>query len=198
MEKGVRSEIEVMVRRFLSLIGEDVSRDGLKATPHRVSKFWDNFLTYNKELRVVREDEYENKEKKDEWYVTIFKNRERYDQIILRKCKFVSFCEHHLLPFFGVCYTSYIPNNLIIGLNKIDRVVDFYSHRFQLQERLTKQICEFLNNSLKPKGVMVVIKARHLCAEVNKNNGVFTTSAVSGVFRNYNTKMEALKLIDKG
>jgi len=195
MDEKVRLEIEKLVERFLELVGEDVNREGLKATPHRVAKLYANFLTYGKELRVVKEDDYDNKEKKDEWYITIFENKEKYDQIIFRKSEFISMCEHHLVPFFGEVYIAYIPNKKIIGLNKLDVVVNYFAHRFQIQERLTKQICDFLDSVLEPKGVMVVIKARHMCAEITKNNGEFITSAVKGVFFDNSVKEEAMRLM---
>ena len=129
------------------------------------------------------------------------KFKEDYNQmVIVRDIKFYSLCEHHMLPFYGKAHVAYIPNGYITGLSKIARVVDVFSHRLQVQERMTSQIKECIQNALNPLGVMVVIEAQHMCMQmrgVEKDDSVTTTSDFSGAFNQAKTREEFLKLISK-
>lgn len=170
---------------ILTLLGEDPQREGLLKTPMRVAKAM-QVLTrgYTQDAKKVLTD-------------ALFK--EDYNQmVIVKDIDFFSLCEHHLLPFFGKAHVAYIPNGTITGLSKIARVVDIFSHRLQVQERLTEQIEECIRETLHPQGVMVVLEARHLCMQmrgVEKQNSITTTSAYSGVFESAKTRMEFLSLL---
>ena len=124
---------------------------------------------------------------------------EKYDQmVIVKDIDFFSMCEHHMLPFYGKAHVAYIPNGHITGLSKIARVVDIFSHRLQVQERLTHQIMECINDTLKPQGVMVVVEAKHMCMQmrgVEKQNSITTTSAYSGVFEAMKVREEFMSLL---
>ena len=124
---------------------------------------------------------------------------EQYDQmVIVKDIDFFSMCEHHMLPFYGKAHVAYIPNGKITGLSKIARVVDIFSHRLQVQERLTEQIMHCINDTLKPQGVMVVIEAKHMCMQmrgVEKQNSITTTSAFSGVFESAKVREEFMNLL---
>jgi GTP cyclohydrolase I len=181
-----KKKIEKAVRDILAAVGEDPSRKDLKDTPRRVAEMYEEILAGTcvnpeKELEVVFEKE--------------------HDEIILLKdIPLYSICEHHLLPFIGKAHVAYIPsNNRVTGLSKLVRVVDAFSRRLQVQERLTTDIAEVIMKKLKPKGVLVVIEAEHLCMSMRgvRKPGVTTiTSAVRGVFRrNEKTRSEALSLI---
>jgi GTP cyclohydrolase I len=187
MKKNLKAvpEIENHVRGILSLIGENPSREGLLRTPARVAKAWE-FLTagYRQDIGAVLNN-------------AIF--TEKYDEmVIVKDIDFFSLCEHHLLPFYGKVHVAYIPNGKIVGLSKIPRIVEVYSRRLQVQERLTQQIADTLFNALNPDGVAVVIEARHLCMMmrgVEKQNSVASTSAMLGSFRDdERTRNEFLKL----
>ncbi|MFC2319272.1 MAG: GTP cyclohydrolase I FolE, partial [Segatella oulorum] len=125
--------------------------------------------------------------------------QEDYNQmVIVKDIDVFSLCEHHLLPFYGKCHVAYIPNGYITGLSKIARVVDIFSHRLQVQERLTQQIKECIQATLRPQGVMVVIEAKHMCMQmrgVEKQNSITTTSDFSGVFNDLNTRQEFMSLL---
>ena len=172
--------------RVLGLIGEDPSREGLIKTPERVAKSME-FLTQGYGMSASE----------------ILKSAmfsEDYSQMVLvKEIEFYSLCEHHLLPFFGKAHIAYVPNGNIVGLSKLPRVVNVYSRRLQVQERLTNEIRDCIQNTLRPKGVAVVMEARHLCMEmrgVEKQNSFTTTSAFSGVFlENEKTKLEFMNLI---
>ena len=171
----------------LSLLGEDPEREGLIKTPERVAKAM-QYLTqgYSMDPKVIINSA---KFKEDVSEMVIVKDIELY-----------SMCEHHMLPFFGKAHIAYIPNGWITGLSKLARVVDVYSRRLQVQERLTTQILEAIKESLNPLGVAVVIEAKHLCMMmrgVQKQNSVTTTSAFDGEFLNNTTRSEFLKLINK-
>ncbi len=159
--------------RLLEYIGEDVTREGLRKTPQRFLKAWNDW-TNGYRQRV------------DNFLVTFEDGGKGYDEIILIKdIPVYSKCEHHLADIFGVAHVGYIPNGKIVGLSKINRVVDMFARRLQVQERLTTQIAQALFEALNPKGVAVVIKARHMCMEsrgVNQQGHTTTTSAVRGVF----------------
>lgn len=169
----------------LKLIGEDPEREGLVKTPMRVAKAM-QVLTrgYTMDAHKVLTD-------------ALFE--EKYNQmVIVKDIDFFSMCEHHMLPFYGKAHVAYIPNGYITGLSKIARVVDIFSHRLQVQERLTQQIKDCIQDTLKPMGVMVVVEAKHMCMQmrgVEKQNSMTTTSAYSGVFESAKTRMEFLSLL---
>ena len=145
-----QEEIEVRIRQILGLIGEDATREGLLKTPTRVAKAMADLT------RGYQEDPIE--------ILCSAKFREDYSQmVIVKDINFYSLCEHHLLPFYGKAHVAYIPNGYITGLSKIARVVDCYSHRLQVQERMTSQIREAIQQALHPLGVMVVVEAQHMC-----------------------------------
>ncbi|WP_278586221.1 GTP cyclohydrolase I FolE [Segatella oris] len=172
-------------RSVLTLLGEDVSREGLEKTPMRVAKAM-QILTrgYTQDPHKVLTD-------------ALFK--EDYNQmVIVKDIDVFSLCEHHMLPFYGKCHVAYIPDGYITGLSKIARVVDIFSHRLQVQERLTQQIKDCIQSTLKPQGVMVVIEAKHMCMQmrgVEKQNFITTTSDFSGVFNDLNTRQEFMSLL---
>jgi GTP cyclohydrolase I len=180
--------LELIVERMLTELGEDPNREGLVRTPHRVAKAM-QFLTsgYQEDIQKVLNN-------------AIFK--EKYKEMVLVKdIDFFSMCEHHMLPFFGRAHIAYIPNGKIVGLSKIPRIVDVFARRMQVQERLTQQVAETLNDALSPAGVGVVIEARHMCMMmrgVEKQNSVATTSAMIGEFHeDPETRQEFLDLIGK-
>ena len=172
-------------RSVLTLLGEDVSREGLEKTPMRVAKAM-QILTrgYTQDPHKVLTD-------------ALFK--EDYNQmVIVKDIDVFSLCEHHMLPFYGKCHVAYIPDGYITGLSKVARVVDIFSHRLQVQERLTQQIKDCIQSTLKPQGVMVVIEAKHMCMQmrgVEKQNSITTTSDFSGVFNDLNTRQEFMSLL---
>lgn len=179
-------ELAAHVREILRLLGEDPEREGLLKTPERVAKSL-QFLTKGYEengIEIVQSAMFD----------------EKYQQMVLvRDIELYSTCEHHMLPFTGKCHVAYIPNGRITGLSKIARVVETYARRLQVQERLTVQIRDCIEDALKPLGVAVVIEATHSCMQlrgVEKSNSVTTTSAFSGVFlKDARTRNEFLNLI---
>jgi GTP cyclohydrolase I len=178
--------LEELVGKVLVELGEDPKREGLVRTPERVAQAY-KFLTRG---YAVNENELLNK--------AIF--NVSYDEIVIVKdIDFYSLCEHHILPFYGKCHVAYIPNKKVIGLSKIPRIIEMYSRRLQVQERMTRQIGDLLNKFLEPQGVAVVCEARHLCMMmrgVEKQNSVATTSCMLGVFKeNAKTRDEFLRLI---
>ena len=170
---------------ILQLLGEDTEREGLQKTPMRVAKAM-QVLTrgYSMDAHKVLTD-------------ALFK--EGYSQmVIVKDIDFFSLCEHHLLPVYGKVHVAYIPNGCITGLSKIARVVDIYSHRLQVQERMTLQIKECIEQTLKPLGVMVVVEARHMCMQmrgVATQNSITTTSEFCGAFNQAKTREEFMNLI---
>ena len=172
--------------KVLELIGEDPTREGLLKTPERVAKAM-QFLTQGYEVEATE----------------ILKSAmflEDYSQMVLvKEIEFYSLCEHHLLPFFGKAHIAYIPDGQIVGLSKLPRIVDVFSRRLQVQERLTNEIRDCIQNTLKPKGVAVVMEARHLCMQmrgVEKQSSLTTTSAFSGTFlESEKTRLEFMNLI---
>ena len=170
---------------ILKLIGEDPQREGLLKTPMRVAKAMQTLT------KGYEEDAHEILRQ------ALFK--EDYSQmVIVKDIDFFSLCEHHMLPFYGKAHVAYIPNGYITGLSKIARVVDIYSHRLQVQERMTLQIKEAIEQTLHPLGVMVVIEARHMCMQmrgVEKQNSITTTSDFSGAFNQAKTRQEFMNLI---
>jgi len=173
------------IRSILTQVGEDPNRDGLLNTPRRVDRAL-RFLTSGYQMDA---DELLNKAMFDVAYD---------EMVIVRDIELFSLCEHHLLPFFGKCHVGYIPNGRVIGLSKIPRLVDMYARRLQVQERLTTQIAETIEQKIHPRGVAVVIEAQHLCMimrGVEKQNSVAVTSSMLGAFKdNQNTRNEFLNL----
>ena len=183
-----REGLEPLAKHYeeiLTLLGEDPQREGLLKTPMRVAKAMQTLT------RGYGEDAHEILRQ------ALFK--EDYSQmVIVKDIDFFSLCEHHMLPFYGKAHVAYIPNGYITGLSKIARVVDIYSHRLQVQERMTLQIKEAIEQTLHPLGVMVVIEARHMCMQmrgVEKQNSITTTSDFSGAFNQAKTRQEFMNLI---
>jgi GTP cyclohydrolase I len=175
------------MRDVLSLLGEDTGREGLAKTPDRVAKAM-QYLTkgyWQDPEEILRS--------------ALF--RENYRQmVIVKDIDLFSMCEHHLLPFFGKAHVAYIPDGYVTGLSKIARVVDVFARRLQVQERLTTQIKDCIQNTLNPMGVMVVIEAQHMCMQmrgVEKQNSTTTTSDFTGIFREQKTREEFINLIKK-
>lgn len=181
-------EIQKHYSEIIRLLGEDVNREGLIKTPERVAKAMAT-LTRGYDMNP-------------EAIINSAKFKEDYNQmVIVKDIQFYSLCEHHMLPFYGKTHVAYIPNGYITGLSKIARVVDVFSHRLQVQERMTTQIKECIQNALNPLGVMVVIEAKHMCMQmrgVEKQNSITTTSDISGAFNQSKTREEFLSLISKG
>lgn len=172
-------------KAILSLLGEDSEREGLIKTPERVAKAMLT-LTHGYEMDPAA-------------VLNSAKFKEDYRQmVIVKNINFYSLCEHHLLPFYGKAHVAYIPNGYITGLSKIARVVDIFSHRLQVQERMTTQIKQCIQDALDPMGVIVVIEAKHMCMQmrgVEKQNSVTTTSDFTGVFNQAKTRAEFMNLI---
>ena len=177
-----------LYKKELELIGEDPHREGLLKTPARVAKSM-LFLTsgYKEDPLAILQSA---------------KFKEDYKQmVIVKNIDFFSLCEHHILPFYGKAHVAYIPNGYITGLSKIARVVDVFAHRLQVQERMTTQIKECIQEALNPLGVMVVLEARHMCMQmrgVEKQNSITTTSDFTGAFNSSKTRTEFLNLISRG
>ncbi|MBR8704084.1 GTP cyclohydrolase I FolE [Porphyromonas levii] len=184
-ENALIAELAAHNKEIIQLIGEDPEREGLLKTPERVARAL-RFLTqgYSQDPAAVLESA---------------KFREDYKQmVIVKDIGFYSMCEHHMLPFFGKVHIAYIPNKYITGLSKLPRVVNILSRRLQVQERLTTQIKECIQDTLKPLGVMVVIEAQHMCMQmrgVQKEGSTTTTSDFTGVFDNIKTREEFMSLI---
>jgi GTP cyclohydrolase I len=178
-------ELAAHYKEVLRLLGEDPEREGLQKTPLRVAKAM-QILTrgYEQDPHKVLTD-------------ALFE--EKYSQmVIVKDIDFFSLCEHHMLPFYGKVHVAYIPNGYITGLSKIARVVDIFSHRLQVQERMTQQIKDCIQETLKPMGVMVVIEAKHMCMQmrgVEKQNSITTTSDFSGAFNQAKTREEFMNLL---
>ncbi len=176
------------IKRLLSEIGEDPEREGLQKTPERVAEAY-KYLTkgYREDPHAVIDGALFSEENKE--------------MVLLRDVDFYSLCEHHLLPFFGKCHLAYIPGNKIIGLSKLARLVEVFARRLQVQERLTAQIANTINEVLQPQGVGVVMEAEHLCMQmrgIEKQNSVAVTSTMLGVFKDSAvTRAEFLDLIHR-
>lgn len=182
-------EFEGHISEIIREIGEDPDREGLIKTPYRVARAW-RFLTqgYAQDVDSVLNG-------------AIFE--EDYNEmVIVKDIDFYSLCEHHMLPFFGRCHIAYIPNGKIVGLSKLPRIVEVFARRLQVQERMTQQIAEALQNALEPLGVAVVCEGKHMCMMmrgVQKQNSVATTSEMLGAFEaNSKTREEFLRLINTG
>ena len=181
----IADEIKINFERIIDLLGEDTDREGLKKTPLRAAKAM-KFLTEGYEM-----------EPKQIMQNAIF-NEDYNEMVIVKDIELYSLCEHHMLPFFGKAHIAYIPNGKIVGLSKIPRVVDVFSRRLQVQERLTEQVLDCINETLEPIGVGVVIEASHMCMMmrgVQKQNSTTTTSGFRGSFKEINTRNEFLKLV---
>src|SRR5437870_8282633 len=178
--------MEDLIRQLLEELGEDPDREGLLRTPQRVAKAY-KFLTSGYKADI------------DEVLNNALFSVDYSEMVIVKDIDFYSLCEHHLLPFFGKCHVAYIPSNRVIGLSKIPRLVDVFSRRLQVQERLTNQIADTIREKILPLGVAVVMEATHLCMSmrgVEKQNSFAVTSAMQGAFRdNSRTRMEFLELI---
>lgn len=185
VDLNVQNELAAHYKGILSLLGEDAEREGLIKTPERVAKA---MLTLT---RGYHED--------PAAILNSAKFKENYNKmVIVKDIDFFSLCEHHMLPFYGKVHVAYIPNGYITGLSKIARVVDCFSHRLQVQERMTLQIKECIQQALNPLGVMVVVEAQHMCMQmrgVEKQNSVTTTSDFTGAFQQAKTREEFLNLI---
>ena len=183
---GQPPELQAIVERMLVILGEDPERKGLQRTPERIDKML-RFMTQGYEQDV------------DQLLNGALFEIDYDEMVIVKDIDFFSLCEHHLLPFYGKCHVGYLPNKRVVGLSKIPRVVDAFSRRLQVQERLTVQIAETLHSKLKAHGVGVVMEARHLCMMmrgVEKQNTLAVTSEMLGVFRTQQqTRDEFLKLI---
>ena len=181
-------KITKLIGKLLEEVGEDPTREGLLKTPARVAKSWVYFCRgYNQDL----DDTVNN---------AIFHEASK-DMIVVRDVEFFSLCEHHLLPFFGKVHVGYIPNGKVIGLSKIPRIIDMYARRLQVQERLTHQVADAIQDVLKPNGVAVVREGRHMCMQmrcVEKQNSLATTSTMLGRFReSVRTRNEFMYLINR-
>ena len=181
----ITDQIKSYFEEIIDLLGENKNREGLLKTPERASKAL-KFLTegYEKDPAQVLQS-------------AMF--QENYNEmVIVKDIELYSLCEHHLLPFFGKAHLAYIPNGHIVGLSKLPRIVDIFSRRLQVQERLTEQILDCINSTLNPKGVAVVIEASHMCMMmrgVQKQNSTTTTSGFRGAFRDTDTRNEFLNLV---
>lgn len=181
--------ISQSVEKMLEAFGEDTQREGLQKTPERVARMYEELLGgyWTDPIALVNDALFEA----------------TYDEMVLvRDIEFYSLCEHHMLPFIGRAHVAYLPNGRIVGLSKIPRLVDMFAHRLQLQERMTRQIAEFIDELLHPLGVAVVVEGLHLCATmrgVKKHGARMTTSSMFGVFRkSIATRQEFLDNISRG
>ncbi len=183
-----KMKMEKLFADLIETIGEDISREGLVDTPKRAAAAF-RYLNsgYHQSLENVLND-------------AIFE-ADTEDMVIVRNIELYSLCEHHLLPFIGKCHVGYLPRGKVIGLSKVARIVEMYARRLQIQEKLTKQIADAIQSAIHPRGVAVVIEAKHLCMMmrgVEKQNSVMTTSSMLGVFRDqFSTRSEFLNLINR-
>ena len=181
----ITDQIKSYFEEIIDLLGENKNREGLLKTPERASKAL-KFLT-------------EGYEKDPEQVLQSAMFQENYNEmVIVKDIELYSLCEHHLLPFFGKAHLAYIPNGHIVGLSKLPRIVDIFSRRLQVQERLTEQILDCINSTLNPKGVAVVIEASHMCMMmrgIQKQNSTTTTSGFRGAFKDTDTRNEFLNLV---
>ena len=178
--------MENAVKEILEHIGEDTSREGLEKTPARVKKAWEFMCSgYNKDANEIINS-------------ALFTSSND-EMVVLKDIEFYSMCEHHMLPIIGKAHVAYIPNGKVVGLSKIPRVVDVFARRLQIQEQLTEQIADAINDAISPKGVAVIIDARHMCMEmrgVEKICSTTVTSALRGLFKkDKKTKDEFLSIV---
>ena len=188
IEKYDEEKIESLSKHYKNVItdlGEDVTREGLEKTPERVAKAM-QFLTHGYDLNPA------------EIIKSAMFTEDHNQMVIVKDIEVYSMCEHHMLPFFGKAHIAYIPNGKIVGLSKIPRIVDAFARRMQVQERLTDQIKDCLNDTLSPLGVAVVIEAQHMCMQmrgIQKQNSFTTTSSFVGAFEKDSTRKEFISLI---
>jgi len=187
-DKNSQDRVQDLIQSLLEEIGEDSSREGLLKTPERVAESWEFFSRgYRQKLGEIINH-------------AIF-DEDAKDMVVVRDVEFFSLCEHHLLPFFGKAHVGYIPDGKVIGLSKIPRVIDMFSRRLQVQERLTRQIAETIQDVLDPIGVAVVMEGRHMCMQmrgVEKQNCLASTSSMLGKFRESDrTRSEFLTIIGR-
>ncbi len=181
-----QEEFEKAVRKILELVGEDPEREGLLKTPQRVVKAFE-FMTQGYQqnpVEVLNEALFES---------------DNDQMVLIKDIEFYSMCEHHLLPIIGRAHVAYIPDGKVVGLSKIPRMVDVFARRFQIQEQLTEQIADAIHDVIKPKGVGVVVQARHMCIEmrgVQKTHSATTTSALRGMFLRSDTRKEFFDIIN--
>ena len=180
-----KKKIKAAVRLLLEAIGEDPDRDGLKETPDRVARMYEEVFGHGEEdPRVSLSKKFDE---------------QHHEVVLVKDIPFFSMCEHHLMPFFGKAHVAYIPNGHVVGLSKLARVVESFARRPQLQERMTSQIADVINEELKPEGVAVVCEAVHTCMTmrgVKKQGSTVVTSAMRGAFRkNISTRAEIMSLI---
>lgn len=179
------TEIAENYRKIITGIGEDVTREGLEKTPERAAKAM-QFLTHGYDLDPL------------EILKSALFTEDHSQMIVVKNIEVYSMCEHHMLPFFGKAHVAYIPNGKIVGLSKIPRIVDAYARRMQVQERLTDQIKDCIEEALQPLGVAVVIEAQHMCMQmrgIEKQNSFTTTSSFTGAFEKNKTRKEFISLI---
>ena len=187
MDENSRIKFENLVKQMLEILGEDPNREGLLKTPARVAKAYE-FLTsgYTQNPKDVLND-------------ALFSSSNN-EMVLIKDIEFYSLCEHHLLPIIGRVHVAYIPNGKVVGLSKIPRMVNIFARRLQIQEQMTEQIANAIQEVVKPLGVGVVVQARHMCVEmrgVQKINSLTTTSALRGIFiKNANTRKEFFDLIN--
>ncbi len=182
---GSISDLTNNYRNIIQFLGEDPEREGLQKTPERIAKAM-QFLTHGYNLNA------------EEIVLSAMFKEDCSEMVIVKDIEIYSMCEHHMLPFFGRAHVAYIPNGYIVGLSKVARIVDVYARRLQVQERLTQQIVQCMQQTLNPLGVAVVIEASHLCMMmrgVQKQNSVTTTSAFTGEFHKVETRNEFITLI---
>lgn len=177
-------QVESAIETLLRFIGDDPTREGLKETPLRVMKSYQElFSGYAQDPAAV---------------LKVFEDGACDEMVVLRNMEFFSTCEHHMLPFFGKAHVAYIPNGRVIGISKLARILEIYSRRLQVQERLTEQITKALDEHLKPKGSACVLEARHfcmICRGVQKQNSEMVTSSLTGVFRKPEVRAEFFHLV---
>ncbi len=181
-----KEEFENSIKNILEYIGEDVNREGLQDTPSRVRKAYEFMASgYNQDPKEIIQK-------------ALFTSTND-EMVVVKDIEFYSQCEHHMLPIIGKAHVAYIPNGKVVGLSKIPRVVDVFARRLQIQEQMTEQICDALNDYLKPKGVAVIVDARHMCMEmrgVEKICSTTVTSALRGLFKkDKKTKDEFLSIV---
>lgn len=184
MDKQER--FEEAVKTMLEIIGEDVNREGLIKTPNRVFRAWESMMEgYHKDpVKVLNEALFDS---------------DNNQMVLIKNIEFYSMCEHHLLPIIGRAHVAYIPDGKVVGLSKIPRMVDIFAKRLQIQEQLTEQIADAINEVIAPRGVAVVIQARHMCMEmrgVGKTHSATTTSALRGLFLSDKTRKEFFDIIN--
>lgn len=176
-----KEKIKQHFREILKEIGENPDREGIQATPTRVARLYENmFYRYKKYLLVMNEAERNASVPENAIPITVFKNDSK--EMLIRSVEFISTCEHHIVPFSGKAFIGIIPDKNLLGMNKIDKIVKYFAGGLQIQERLTKEIADWIDKEIKPIGVIVVIKAEHFCARCQGDSGWFTTSAVRGEF----------------